>query len=557
MVGITVVVTAGMVSFLILSNPGPSDNTHTDLTLRLEPGPDGIWGTAGDRIVLIHRGGEPLHQATTQIAIDHGSTAETFSGGGLVGGKVVSSGFSGDATMMIGESWVLEDTLKAGSKIVISVVRTGSDAKLIASKEAAVPLIDCTGETTPPDVLFWLQDPGDLSTSSGSTGVKVTARVVDGCSGVDETITPKLEYRLSSVNGFSTLTMTHLGAGTRTWEATIPDLDWKAHPFEELLYKVTGMADREGNVGDSSVQADLIDLVGISGFVQSATAAPGGGTVADLPKAQSMTDNGAAMSLAEIGGGGTKTSTVTGNVVENSGVTNPQAATGSPNGVYAELNAAGSYATVSGYNALSGTITKLEACIAYQFTGTHQNNGGQADDIAFDYRVGAASFASVTLQSLNPTGTFTRCTELTGPGGSWDWTEVSQTQLRATWQIKNTQDTGPVRIDALYLRVTHDGTVYNLDVELGFGSLTGGTVNVLELRYRVGGPEDFTLQIHDGTTWVTQPSGLTSNAYLTWSKVLSNEEMTAGPRVRIIDAEVAQGDQSILYIDYARVVSIS
>lgn len=126
LVGITVVMAAGF-GLVLLSYDGPSDTQHTQVSVTVGPGSNGVWGVNEAELMLRHIGGEALRSddVTVRYTLADGTTATvtpTFPGG----------------TLTLGQTWTQAITAQPGDAIqVFVIVSTGRTAAVLSGGVAS------------------------------------------------------------------------------------------------------------------------------------------------------------------------------------------------------------------------------------------------------------------------------------------------------------------------------------------------------------------------------------------------------------------------------------
>lgn len=555
-VGLTVLMTAGLVTLLLATKPGPVDEVRAEFGVQVKQGDEG-WGSGDEYVRITHRGGEALSLGSTVIVIGDGSTSDTFRQGGPselehADEDAFDSG-ADDIRFSIGEIWRTPDrTVDLADKIVVNIVDTHETQKVVWATSARAGSVSCTVDLQAPSVTAWVQDPSDVTAETTGT-VDVTATIEDVCNAVDSNDPPHLEYRINTGSNPSWNDTGDMAnpSGDR-WEGQVPDITYAPEHGKTLEYRVTGITDTAGNSGNSGVQRDAIELVGTNAYVETPLEMVTGSSAGD-GDARSANDNEAAARLTEAEGTTQQADEYFGSSnTAHADTFNPANAEGAPDDAYAELDANGEYVEISGFDTGTGAISKVEIALEGHWTGTEDRQS--TDTVSLSNTAGGTS-QSYELQDSADTQHFL---DITGDeADGWTWTEIQNLGVRATCECHdNPNDDKVFHIDSLWVRVTHEATVYDLETDAWtFDPLGGGSTHILELRYRLDGPESFELQIHDGNTFVAQTPTLTSSTYETWTKTLTPAEVSAGPQVRILDLETSQNTQTSIDIDYLRVVS--
>ncbi|MBI2076996.1 MAG: type IV pilin [Euryarchaeota archaeon] len=247
LVAVTVLMVGGLAAALA-ARPGPIENRYADLAVVIVQG-SGDWGTGDERIEIRHRGGEPFFPQDTRIRYKIASTETTLTGDQL------GSAF-GDGVFQIGETWARTVTIPVQTNVDVGVVAMEAQSESLVSTNLLAA--SCNGDLTAPYVQSWTQSPVDVkSTTAGA--VSVTALVSDACSGVDQTFTPNLYYR---INDGTNPAYTNAGAmtltATSTWQGSVPSQTWSSLVGKTLQYYIGPIRDVRLNQGDSAVSADAI-----------------------------------------------------------------------------------------------------------------------------------------------------------------------------------------------------------------------------------------------------------------------------------------------------------
>lgn len=170
--------------------------------------------------------------------------AMTYAGGNAWLGTIPSQSWSLQAGKLL--EYRLTGMKDLAGNLATSTVRTDAIQAL------------CTADSVAPTVQSWTQVPTNVRTST--TGpVTVIVVVSDDCSGVDQSASPNLYYRL---NDGTNPAFTSGGAMTRTaastWQGLVPDLGWGSKDGKVLQYYVGPLKDLSGNTDNSPVRADGI-----------------------------------------------------------------------------------------------------------------------------------------------------------------------------------------------------------------------------------------------------------------------------------------------------------
>lgn len=552
LVAITIILAGGF-ALLLGAFGGPTARPHVDIDVTINEG-SGAWGTGDEQVALVHEGGEALEADEIRVVIRVGSTEFEYSGDTLGGA------FS-DGSLSIGERWTVELNIPTGTPVqvnVVSNVRGGSTLTTAAELRSPGEAPDCSADTTAPTVSTWLQTPADLTTDhSGAVTVRVT--LTDDCAGVDTATSPHLESR---VNDGSDPPFTDAGAmsivsGT-TWQGSIaePAGGWGSATGETLEYRVTQMTDLLGNAGTSGTQSDVVQDPALTVYTYPDTPpAITTGTVANYSNLQSASDGGAFATMTEESVSSTTEDTRTGTSSSGGSGTNHANAKGSPDGAYAVVNDPDEVVRVGTFGSGSGTITKVELLYTGSYTGSLNN-----DEVRLSYRISGSATGS-SQEYLPTSSDTTEALDVTSDRATWTWGDISNLEVVATYIQQNNnavgQDDGiDIRVDSLRVHVTTSATVYNLNVQMNFTAVPGGSAHVLELRYQTS-VDTFKVQVQQsGGSWVDRGTTLSSPSTLsTWTYTLTNDEYQSGsPKIRIVDSTSSTSQGQIL-LDYVRVAT--
>lgn len=562
MVALTVVVSLGVVALLVLSQPGPDDPLHVTLSLELAPG-DGGWGTGDERVRLVHQGGEPIPASTTRVLVEIDGAGETFS---HTASPVLDHGDEtafDDGEMRIGETWQTPDRLlPAGRMVHVNLVATQGDGAVAWSSSARIGTINCDTDVTAPRVQTWTQTPDDVSTST--TGdVTVRVKLIDACGNLDATVDPHLQYRL---NDGTDPAFTDQGAMTPlpddTWELAIPDQTWASHLGKDLEYKVTGMADTEGNTGESGVQSDPIQLAGTetyvtTPFIDQTEDASKVGQATDDDAARSADDQGAEARLEEAANGttpaGTETRRYAATGTSSTGSFSPGTNAGASDDTYDTAtdvqNPSPIRYTLADEPSAPGTIDTV--LLKAEIRSAHLND-------AWFFRAcnsaGQCSAESGALATSTTDATRTYdITSLKPGGGSWSISDLNALEF----QIRGQGQTGNADwyIDHAYVEVTYQTpsqTVYDMNIHATVDGLSGST-HILDLEHRAS-QDTFELHVWDGSQW-NKRADLTATSSTRLTYPLDASEVAGGTvQLKFVDATTGPS-QGSLFLDYVRVVS--
>ncbi len=564
MVAMTVLVSMGLVALLVLSDPGPNDPLHATLAMELDPGADGDWATGNERVRLVHQGGEPIPLSTTRITLEIDGQAETFTDGTAPVLDHTGETAFDDDQMRIGEVWETPDRLlPMGREVHVNLVTTQGDGAVAWSSSARIGTINCDTDVTAPVVQTWTQTPDDVTTSTtGDVTVRVT--ILDACENLDTSTDPHLEYR---VNDGTDPAFTDTGdmtpQGNDQWEAAIPDQTWSIHVGEDLEYKVTGMADTEGNTDDSNVQTDTIQLAGTETYVTTPfidnTEDPSKVGEATNDDAARSADDGGAEARLEEGANGTisptlvadtydaQAATITGSFTPGDEASAADdtydSATGpSPDAIrYPLANEAGAPGTVVSVVLKAEVHGNDRADAFYLRPCLSGTCGDQSGDLN-------APLTDDTIEY--------NVTTLRPGGGAWSVSDISDLEI----EVDASGSSHPVftaeyHIDHVYAEVKYrpaGGTAYNMNIHASVDGLSGST-HVLDLRYRAS-QDTFELHVWDGSQW-NKRADLTASTSTRLTYTLTPTEVDSGTvELRFIDSTTGTS-QGTLFLGYLRVVS--
>lgn len=565
MVGMTVVISMGLVALLIFSDPGPNDPLHATIAMELDPGADGDWSTGDERVRLIHQGGELIALSTTRITLEIDGDAETFTDGTAPVLDHAGETAFDDGQMRIGETWETPDRLlPVGRQVHANLVTTQGDGAVAWTSSARVGTINCDTDVTAPLVQTWTQTPDDVTTSTtGDVTVRVT--VLDSCGNLDASTNPHLEYR---VNDGTDPAFTDTGEMTPQandqWEGTIPDQTWATHVGEDLEYKVTGMADTEGNTGDSKLQADTIQLAGTETyvtipFIDNTEDSSKVGEASNDIAARSADDGGAEARLEEgangTSPGGTQTTRYAATGAASTGSFSPGTNAGASDDTYDSAENVQNPTAIQ-YNLADeasppGTIDTV--VLKAEVRSGHNNDNWffQACNVA-----GQCSAESGPLGTSGTDATLTYDITSLKPGdegGAWSATDLNGLKFEIRGEGQNSQIDW--FIDHAYVEVTYQttpSTLYNTNIHASVDGLTGAT-HVLDLRYRTS-QDTFELHVWDGNQW-NKRADLTASTSTRLTYTLDASEVNSGTvELRFTDS-TSGTSQGTLFLGYLRVVS--
>lgn len=276
------------------------------------------------------------------------------------------------------------------------------------------------------------------------------------------------------------------------------------------------------------------------------------GTVSNDAAARSATDDEASATLTEEQNGTTSSQTdeYTSASTGSATTQNPSNAERSPDDSYARLDANGEFVETTNASSSVGSITKVELALEGKHNGA--KDSGDTDGVRLSHDQGTSSqrFPLSTSDAKH-------FVDVTGDKASWSWSDVETLTIRATCECHDTgSDAKEFSIDALWVRVTATTEKYELETQpWSFDPLGSGDRHTLEIRYRTTTAEDFEVQVWDGSTWRTLSNGLSRTAFVTLTASLTDDEVDAGPEIRIVDAGETESAPGSLDVDFARVVS--
>lgn len=286
-----------------------------------------------------------------------------------------------------------------------------------------------------------------------------------------------------------------------------------------------------------------------SSFVQTPLAMVTG-TVTDDGNARSATDGSASATLAEERTG-TRSETANHYATSSTGTaTRPADAGGGPDDAYAVLDADGETVEVTDASSHVGTITKVELALEGRHDGA--TDQGTVDGIRLGHDLGSTTGRYPLTASDSQ-----RFLDVTGDRARWTWSDVENLTVQATCECRdNPNDAKTFRVDALWVRVTADVDRHELETDAWtFDEPGPGDRHQLEIRYRADTAEDYRLQIWDGSAWTDASTELTRNEFHTASEPLTDAQVDAGPRIRLLDQGASEGIQGTIELDHVRVIS--
>jgi hypothetical protein len=560
LVGMTVVAAVGF-GVLLLQFDGPADKLHIDVEIRTTPGDDGVWETGDERLQVLHLGGEPLDGAVTTVEYTADGTEYSYSDDDL--GSYFAD--DGDGLLTIGETWVspVADALDLAQdeQVDAALVTEEGLSQLVAAGTVTGGGIDLTVTTCLPDITApsgsFGQSPSDVrSTSSGA--ITVTLTVSDACTGVNEATAPVFAYCVAVTctvpTSFTTATMAD--TGTRVWSATIPSQSWVAAAVagKSIQYYATNMRDLAGNIAQTSVQTDAVDLLVTYYYADSAAVTTG--TVSSFSNAQgSSVSDGNLATLAEAGVTGSAATVgptkYYGTTVTNSGTVNANNVLASDESRN-EFDTSGDSLELTGIDLPANAATVTAVTIGFE--GRKASTGGTSPALRPDYKLGVGgTYSTGTALTVSNSGTDSDYTRtLTG---TFTVAQVESLYVRLFYTTDTNRNP---QVDAVFVTVTYQTTPqteYRLDLQLEwFTATSGGVLDNLELRYRVQG-DTFNVQVWSflTSTWRTCSGTLTSTTLATYTCALVLGEISAGEaRVRLTDVATTGTTQAFLYLDHAR-----
>lgn len=559
LVGITVVAAVGL-GLLVLSYDGPPDTQHSRLVASIEAG-GGSWGDGDEELRLVHLGGEPLDASDVRVLL-------TPPGGPtqVITGAALGSAFA-DGKLTIGETWVYLVDAQLNDLYDFKVIvdtdgsQLVSDMTIVAGAGGGGSL--CVGDTTAPVASFG-QTPSNVNgQTSGAVLVNIT--VSDNCAGVDEAVAPHLFYCVA-VTCVVPTSYTDVGAmtdtGTRTWSATIPSHNWltQSAAGASLRYYVTAMTDANGNVGQSGVQTDLVDLVLTYTYVASSTITTG--SIDDLGRAQAGSANdGIEADVAEGAAAGspltvgpTKYNGLA-STIANSGAANPSNVA-TDNGAVAVLDTTGEWVEISGFDLPADANAVTSVTLGYN--GQRSGGGAPNPTARLDYKIGAGSYVLGTSFPEDSGSEMDRTQSTSGI------TTVASVESMAVRVFAVAVTTRTIQVDHIFLTVTYTtapSTIYKMDVRLDWTGVPSASSQTLELRYRVSS-DTFNVEVwrfSGANAGTYRPCGgtLSSTSLTTFScsLVVADEVSSGAVRIRLSDLAPTGTTQGHAFLDHARVAS--
>lgn len=557
LVAITILMAAAF-AFLLFQFKGPEDAPAARIAITLNAGLQG-WGTGDESIRVVHNGGEALAAANTHIVYKVNGQATNLEGATQLGGAFA------DGQLSLGETWTRAATLAATDTVTVGLIHKGGRSNLVASSvlvPANLPSSSaCIFDVLPPSVATLTQVPADVrSTTVGAVTVSVT--LVDGCWGVSQTDTPELWWRINDGTNpaFTKVSPPLTLASQSNWTGAIPAAAWASKAGQTLEYEFRGMKDMGGNVGTSSRQTDLVDLVAVMDYVGSHTAIAG--TVTNFANAQTASDSAAVAELTEVATPGTNLNLAATATVSSGGWSNPGNGFASDN-LYATTNSDQStiryaLADPAGTGTITQVLLKLEQSISIAAP-----NDQWTLQACFNaaYLGGACSAASAPITASGSSAETTisyNVTNLRPGGGSWTWTDITNLELLAKSSRVGTTD-GTWRIDQALVTV---GAVasHRLDVRFDWTGVPAGAAgtHILQISQSVSA-DTFNLQVWNWATSTFVNRGtLSSPTLATFSYTLTPNEYNSGTgavRIQFTDATPSGTSQGVLRVDYARVTT--
>jgi hypothetical protein len=210
-------------------------------------------------------------------------------------------------------------------------------------------------------------------------------------------------------------------------------------------------------------------------------------------------------------------------------------------------------AAASGGNVPSGGIT---GSTDWQSIGlTLRPSVIAPPQVRLSYTVGGIAGASTSLRSLGASdGHFVLDVY---PDRTWSVANLSQLRVRVE---AVSLAGGTALIDRVYATATTaSGPVgYSLDVRTTVAGVPAGTVQMLEVGYRItSGGDSFAVGVWTGSGWRTCPGLLTATSLSQFSCLLAlpAEYQSGSPQIRFTDSNPASSVQSTLFLDYVRVAT--
>jgi FlaG/FlaF family flagellin (archaellin) len=410
----------------------------------------------------------------------------------------------------------------------------------------------CASDAAPPTIVVWTQAPADVTTLS-SGAVTVTATANDNCADVDETATVTLRHRLNDGTGptFQDAAMSLVGSAQ--WRGTIPAQPWGSQGGKTLEYKLAGLTDNKGNVGESVLRQDPIQASSAYTYPSGFSATKG--AMSDFNNLQSASDADAVARLTERQApvGTSVTRVLSANtVVAPGGFTNGNRAYVSDD-IYADASNANNPAAIRlGFaeeTGSPGTITKVT--LKAEVTGSAHNANWRFEPCL---PTSCGTPSGPLGAPLADTVLAYDITSLRPGGGSWTWTDINNLEGR----FLPDRSGGPAPawfIDHAFVEVVYTGPAYDLEARVDFSNVVLGNQYAVEMRYSAVG-DSFRIQVWDGTTWVQRAAVLNSPSLTIYSTPLTANEFAAGsPRVRFVDSTPQGSVQGVLNIEYLRVAT--
>ncbi len=544
LIGITIGIMGGL-TVLVLNIKPPIDVLHADLSMTAGRGLDGAWGTADEVLTIQHLGGEPIERDQLTIIIDQDGAITAL------GGPSLSDGFS-DGQLTIGELWRHTTLINENSKINVDMVLTGTTSSQLIATQVVSVADACNVDVAAPYPATWTQSPADLSaTHNGSVTVGIVA--TDTCSNVDQNATMSLQYRINdgSAPSFTSVTMSRTAAST--WQGIIPDQAWASRAGQILEYRVSGLADEQGNVGSTNLRSDIIQLVGIDTMVFSFNTTHG--SVANFANMRNQNDGGLTGRIDEAPAD--PPIPYYSNDGQGRGSGSRTNLEGAPNNAYFTISKVNDEARSGRQDIFgaAGTILKVEAVFESHYTGIRVD-----DFVDFEVKPRGGTWIKVVNNVIPGAGTDSQVrVDVTSLdlSGTWDWTDIRDSEIKVSYDQYSTEDLMQVHVDSMWFEVTTDGSVPKSRVDFSFEPLPVATTHILDIHYRAAG-NDFTLEVWDGSAWnvrgpILDSPVMTSATYpLTTAEALAN---SGSPLIRISSINVPTSPPDRIFFDYIKVTS--
>jgi hypothetical protein len=558
LVAITVVMAASL-GGLVVNFAKPTPTFHAEVAVVLSSGWDAAWATGNEKIVFTNRGGQPLPTSSTLLLIGIGGASTRFPASGLGGAWA-------DGAFTIGEKYEFVTTIGAAESVSAAiVVATEQGEKVLSATELVPSGATCLQDSTPPTVASWQLAVGESSddvTVASSGAVKITILAADDCAGVNQGVNPSLFWKIeaSAASGsYATVSMARIGLSL--WSGTIPSQTWSSHGGKTLFYYVSGMRDTLGNTaGPSTVRTDPIQ--GTSTTLKYLNCPPTlvKGTVQNCANAQSGSSLEMNLTEGTLTGSTSADYWMTHLVSADDNIAQPFKLLGQPDGQYAVYQKHDKRAKIGFSSAPQGqgTITKVELLFKGYYSiqpggDPNKNKEVKLKDIVASPCPNAKSYSARTIV-LAATDQWYPPIDVTSDR-AWTWADIGCLNIEV--QAATGEDKIWVYADVAAVRVTAsvvNGRVMN--VENTFTSVPAGVQQDLQLKYRVSGPDNFHVEVWNGTAWNRRGEILSSAVPVPWSYRLTTQEFLGGaPKIRYIDENPLGTNPTILSLAYARVAT--